>query len=503
MMKNNIYNIKGFLIGLLTIALFSACSDFLFQEPDEQVSINEQFSTEAGLLQTVNGLYYGIEGVLSSNYFVYADILGGNVTFSPNSLGELSIPAFFENAFDYDDKEEDSDYKNFYKNSYGIINRCNMILEHLYDAPDVSDQLHQQIKAEATAARGFMHFLLSLLYSQNMNYSTEGDHLGIVYVRELLEAGKDYPTRETKKMTYELIKKDLNEALSLFTEEQVFNYGHSYSYFNALNTKALLARVALDNNDWQTAYTAADSILSLGTIPFLSQENYISAWEDSMTIPEAIFEFSAPTNSEGSVSSSVESSYFWYTLRTDSLGNVTYLQNMKQAFVASKDLMSSFESNDIRSQLYQPIVISTLIGGVKVDSTFYYVDKFKNDANTTFMRLSELYLIRAEAQFMMDKSQLTQAVTDLNMTIERAGLTPLQNILEEEFLEELYQERRRELAFEGHLFFDHMRLQRNVSRGEDTYGATRSLNYPNTKFVLPIPRTTLDVNEFLEQNEEY
>ena len=104
---------------------------------------------------------------------------------------------------------------------------------------------------------------------------------------------------------------------------------------------------------------------------------------------------------------------------------------------------------------------------------------------------------------MMDNSNLNDALQDLNVTRERAGIDPLQDVIAEEFITELYDERRRELAFEGHLLFDHMRMEKDINRGNDTYGALQKLNYPNDKFVLPLPKSTLDVNEYLEQNESY
>ncbi len=500
-----IFNITYKLLAVIALPflLLSSCSDFLYQEPDTQISIEEQFSTEEGLIQAVNGMYYNIEALVSGKYFVYADMLGGNITFAPKSSGELEVPASIEFSFDYDDQEDESDFSSTYKNAYDVINQANMILEHLYDVEDMAEQKRQQIKAEALTIRGFTHFIVSQLYSQNMNYSADGDHPGIVYVTRVLQAGVDYPSRETKQNTYHLIKNDLEEALSLFTGEQVFDFGPDYSYFNGTNTRALLAKVALDNNDWQTAYAAADSVLTVSANIFVAKDDYVAAWKDISTIPEALIEFSAPVTSELEVSSSVSNSYYYYTLNSDIAGVVKSFTYKTQAYVASLDLRNSFEADDIRKDLFYPLHIPVLADDIYWDSTFYFTEKFQNDAGTLYMRLSEMYLIRSEAAYWLNNEDPSSSIADLNMTRERAGLSPLQSLTSEEYLEELYWERRRELAFEGHLFFDHMRLQRDVTRGDDAYGASQLLRYPNNKFVLPLPESTLEVNEYLEQNEGY
>lgn len=498
-------NIKTKIIHLSLSVLFLlvGCSEFLYQEPDTQISIDEQFSTELGLLQTVNGIYVQLESLTNGNVFVYADLMGGNITFAPNNSSELEVPVRFENSFAYEDLEDDSDFYYFYKDAYDVINQTNMILEHLYDAPDVSASKRQQIKAEILALRAYMHSLVSLLYAQNINYTTDGSHKGIVYNTRVLVAGEDYPSRETKKNTYDLIMADLKDALALFTDDAVFDYGPDHSYFNAVNTKALMARIALDHGDWETAFTAADSVIRNASQIFVPKDDYISAWKSTEPMPEVLFELSTNVDTAGARTGSVADDFFYYYFTIDTANNKSYLTYQNQALVASEGLRNCFAQNDIRKQLYTAISIPALVDGLKTDSSFYFTEKFQGDPNTTIMRLSELYLIRAEARFMKDGMLSDDAISDLNMTRERAGLTPLSNLIPEEFIDELYLERRRELAFEGQLFFDHMRLQRDVKRSSDTYGAPQTLNYPNNKFVLPLPKSTLDVNEFLEQNEGY
>lgn len=176
---------------LLMTILATSCSDFLYVEPDKQISIGEQFSTKEGLLQTVNGAYKSLEALVSGQSYVYADVQAGNIAFLPTTSKLVEVPSSYEYSYDFDDIEDDSDYESFYTDVYDVINQTNVIIEHLYDSPDTEDEVRQQIKAEMLAMRGYAHFITSLLYSQNMQYTSDGNHLGIVYNRRTLTPGID------------------------------------------------------------------------------------------------------------------------------------------------------------------------------------------------------------------------------------------------------------------------------------------------------------------------
>ena len=110
-----------------------------------------------------------------------------------------------------------------------------------------------------------------------------------------------------------------------------------------------------------------------------------------------------------------------------------------------------------------------------------------------------MYLIRAEANARLNKP--TEALQDLNSIRERANLSALTataNLLEEIFLE-----RRRELAFEGHLFFDIIRFKKDVIRDKGCLANVCNLNYPSNFFILPIPQSSIELNENIQQNEGY
>jgi hypothetical protein len=70
-------------------------------------------------------------------------------------------------------------------------------------------------------------------------------------------------------------------------------------------------------------------------------------------------------------------------------------------------------------------------------------------------------------------------------------------------MEQIKLERQRELCFEGHRFFDLARWGDDVVRSASTNSSMKTLNYPDYRYVLPIPQVEMDANEAMEQNEGY
>ena len=100
-----------------------ACSDFLDQEPDQQISINEQLANKEGVLMALNGIYRDLEALFSSREIIYADVQGGNISFTPATNNKfIETPSVIEKSYAFSDKEDESDYANYYKELYDIIN---------------------------------------------------------------------------------------------------------------------------------------------------------------------------------------------------------------------------------------------------------------------------------------------------------------------------------------------------------------------------------------------
>lgn len=492
MKKNRNINKLKVAAYIFVVFTFFGCSSFLEQEPGSQTSITEQLSTKNGMLEALYGAYSSVESnVRGERFSIYGDLMGGNLKFTPtitgNNAGQISAPINLENVYAFQDIAIASDLESFYDASYDIINQTNLILEYVDALLDATNDEKTFIKAEAHAIRAYTHYLLTLIYSQNYGYTNDASHLGVVYNKTTLTAGITFPARETLANTYQFIVEDLQLAINQFSDSD-FLTGPSYSYFNKINTQALLARVYLSMNNWQNAYDMANEVILNSGITLLTSEEYISEWEKpDLPVSEILLEFSIPRDDGGSVGGSL-SQFFGYNSRTD-----------YEKYVASEDLLNLFETNDIRRNLFLEQPLPTLIDGNMEDRTYFFTKKFQDNPGFVAIRLSEMYLIRAEAALALNL--LEDCKDDINVIRERANASLLTDTSNLE--EALLLERRKEFCFENHYFFDLSRRQKDIVRNDGCISQTCNLSYPSPKYILPIPQGNIDLNTNLNQNESY
>ncbi len=123
----------------------------------------------------------------------------------------------------------------------------------------------------------------------------------------------------------------------------------------------------------------------------------------------------------------------------------------------------------------------------------------KHDANINVIRLAEMILTRAEANFRNGSSIGADPLDDINAIRERAGVVPWDNL----DLDMIREERFRELAFEGHALHDLCRFKGSVVAPAGSPFAGESISWDDGRLVLPIPQREIDVNPNLVQNEAY
>ncbi len=487
-------NIKIFISYLLLLSLAS-CSGFLKVEPREEVSINEQFSTLQGVKTALNGVYYGTERLISDFNYVYADLQGGNLTFTPRKSGTSKgiqiVGTEAELIYNFNDNAIDSRFNAYYQDSYAIINNINNILKYGENV-SADPKIKNQIRAEALAMRAFIHFELSKYYAQQYVFTNDGTHLGIAYIDDVLIAGRDFPKRASLSENYNAMEKDLKEALKIITLESALA-GPNYSYINKNTINTILSIIELNRKNYKASIEYASEIINGGGLRLTPSANYIEQWQrPNKPLDEVIFVLTPPTDGSGTVTSSLTE---FYRLVVDNNNQaIDYA-----AYVASSDLPTLYANEDIRKNTLKTADLDVKQGTEFKKKAFLFTIKYQDNPETVIYRLSEIYLIIAEAAARM--GDVTLALKNLNEIRIRAGLAPLQG--NENLLEEIFLERRREFAFESKLFFDIARFKKNVDRKNDCLATQCKLNYPNPKFILPIPQSTLNVNPQMIQNEGY
>lgn len=443
---------------ILVFGFLFSCNNFTETDlPNSQLTSSTVFvdkkTTEAALLNIYagirdNGMLTGTNAGLSVLMGVYTDEL----VFYSNSLP--SQREFYVNAV----VPQNEIVQNLWNQSYNQLYKINAFLEGVRNSATLDDNYKSSVIAEALTLRGFLYFYLYQLYG-SVPYVTGTNYLQNQSV-----------SRDPVEVVRSKIEQDLDDAHQAFIRTSIKNPKTRISLY-AL--ESIMAKYFLSVNNWDKAWFYSNEvILKSGAVLETNLNNEFK--KDSKS---SIWQFS-PNVATGN---SVEAGTF--------LINAT-----PPSFVSLSPLfVNGFQAADQRRTLW----IKTVGQG---QNLFYQPNKYKipNPAtesveNTMVIRLAELYLIRAEANFKIGQSNLS--VNDINVIRNRAGLPSVTAVSDDL----IHQERWKELFTEfGVRFFDLKRKGRL-----DDLKPVKS-NWNSYQQNLPIPEKELILNpKLLPQNAGY
>ena len=142
---------------------------------------------------------------------------------------------------------------------------------------------------------------------------------------------------------------------------------------------------------------------------------------------------------------------------------------------------------------------------VKVIPNDYWSLKFPGkdgnlrEDNIPVLRLAEMYLIRAEALAKGATIVGATALGDINNLRVARNASLKASVT----LPDIYQERRRELCFEGHELFDLARTKRPLNRVDYAGANNQNIDVDSYLWAMPIPQDEIDANTNCEQNPVY
>ncbi len=444
---------KNLSITLLFTLLFLSITscDVLDTEPqtslDAETALADGASAEAILLGAYSrmqaGSYYGIEYPLNN------DLIADNA----QMLG------FFDSQLEIDSRNVPiSNFwvGNVWVSVYRVANVANELIAQVPEIEDETFTSSDRVLGEAHAIRALAYFDLLRVFGQHYDLSSS---YGLPLLLEPIE-NNDFNlipdlARSSVADTYDQIISDLNTALALMGPGYTDNT--AMSYWSAL---ALRARVNLYRQDYAAAFTDANTVIEDGPASLELDIDDLFGPDITETTSESIFDLV--------FSDQDQSSYYTFVFQ-------------RNEYRTDPSLTDSFEEGDLRGTLF--------LGNNDRSAKW---SNPNNANNARVLRLGEMYLIRSEAAVYREAAPDPSAgLPDLNILRNRAGLGdagPLAT--EDEYINLLLQERRAELNFEGHRFFDLVRL--------DKIGEV--LGMDEFRKVLPIPRDELLATENLVQN---
>jgi hypothetical protein len=377
---------------------------------------------------------------------------------------------------------------------YRIANRANVLLAALpnSDSTKVGDEQKRiRIRGEALFLRAFAHFDLFRYYSNN--YDPNG--LAMPY----MEVSSLEPTPRIKMDVYfQKLNADLATAKTL-----VPNNLTDIDRATRVAVAGLQARVALYMRDWANAEAFASEYIV--AVPLATAAQFPGIWTDANSAEQA-FRLKRTATIGGRIGSLFRGTSASATCA--GIGLITWKP--------SEELWNSYDqTNDIRfaSYLKDEPILST--GGCTRPSRVIqkyagsgYATAAENVAFGKVFRTGEMYLIRAEARAEQNRfTGANSAESDIN-TLRAARITGYVNetfASKDAAIDAIMMERFKELAFEGHRFFDLKRRGLPVTRIAADAPSPQGTTLPagNFRFVLPIPLPEMTTNPAMEQNPGY
>lgn len=437
---------------LLSLFFIVVSCDVFDTEP--YTTINTEVAVTNG--SAANGLLRGAyDGLQSEDYYGLEFVLNNDLI-ADNAIYQ----GFFDSQLEIDQKAVP--FTNFWLNSfwvdaYFVISIANNLIDLVPTLEDPLFDNRDQVLGEAFGLRALVYFDLLRYYGEHFdNNSTYGVPLMLTPVPLDYEQIPNLP-RSSVAQTYDQILSDINTALPLIDGFEDFG---RMNYWAAL---ALRARVNLYRGDYAAAQADADAVIESGLFALEADLDNVYGTELSS---ESIFDVEFNDQDQNA--------YNTFLIRRDE-------------YNVDPSLLAVFEPGDARAAFY----------GVARgrDRCFKYADP-TNANNAKVFRLAEMYLIRSEAA-ALGSGDPNAGLLDLNIVRERAGLPALAAFTSmAEYEDALLQERRIELSYEGHRFFDLVRFDRI----DTELGMTEDF-----RKVFPIPRDQLLVDEegVLEQNPGY
>lgn len=455
---------KKTILSFCLLVSLAGCKKFLQEEPYNQISLDDIFKDFEGARTVLVGCYDQLKG---TDYYlrdlsVYADITGGNIKHSRASNQFMLETYNFQN----NPQSISNNLSNFYTTAYNLLYRCNTIIENISRVTDADSLKKNRMLADAYAMKALVHFDLVRVFAQAPGFTTGAVHTGIIIRKVNTAVIQPQGTPASVKEVYDVIVADAEKAIQLYNNSIDIYNGDSKVWLSADAVRALLTRVHLYNKNWIQVISHASQLINSNAYPLITNSSYVASWRGKNKLSESIFELAYGNRTGGALGD--------YYNPISNLGQLA----------TTDDLFNLFDPNDVRSKN------SMFISAVKEAKTWFYSKKYLGIGDTAnnirLFRISETILSRAEA--FAENNDLTNALVDLNRIRKRGNPAAADFVSSDKntVINEILNERKRELCFEGHLFFDLSRRGRNILRN-DCIGSNCNLTYPDSKYAIPFP----------------
>ena len=449
-MKRSGFQFKIFtLIGALGFLAFSC--NVLDVEPQNSIPADQAFKDKTGIEKGIFGAYNTFQylGYYGRTYGIFSDL-------SADNLGH----PFEATAAEYSEVDnnnilpENGSVANIWSSCYDGINVANNVIEKVPGMGDMSE-------TEKNQALGELYFIRALNHFNLINY------FGAVPLKTTPTIGVN--DLNAGRTPVNLVNNQIIADLVFAAEHLPANTSLKYRA-TKYAAVALLARVYLYKKDYENAALMASKVIDEGGYTLLADYRAIFDGDGSA---ETIFEIDFTMLDRNRIAEY----------------NFPKSLNGRREVEPTQSILDAYEVGDSR-----------LNATIAYEGALAYPIKYDDLAtgadNVIILRLGEMYLIRAEA-IAKDNGDVGMIQDDLNKIRLRANLTETSANSHPALLLQIEKDRRVELAFEGHRWFDLVRTGRAI----DILPNIKSVN--QTLFPIPSSELQTNTNPGMTQNPGY
>ncbi|KGE14469.1 RagB/SusD family nutrient uptake outer membrane protein [Sphingobacterium deserti] len=513
---------KKFAICILATGILSlsSCQDFLDLAPDDQLSGSNFYKTEADFTQALHAAYNPLRSV-GPDYYT-AEMRSDNTHYEYNPTNQGTAIYMRQDIADFTNNSSNDYSAAIYYDSYRGISRANVILDRLPNAT-ISDEVRRKIEGEARFLRAFYYFKLVRYFGKVP-----------LYLREVSEESQAFLPRAEVTALYTQIIEDATTALELLDAPSKFPQ-------SGYASKGSAAMLLADIYATQKAYASAEEqLLSLAGMGYELLPNYADVFSTAnKNSKESIFEVQFLQGLTLGMQSNFIYIFLPRCLNTSIITGVVTNNTSNTGGgwnTPTKEMIAAYEPGDTRLEASIGIAEGTYNASnhfrleANKSVTNYsapagktgvpYIKKYVNphanpnntDDNWPVYRYADALLLLAEVQ--NEQGKTSDALVHLNRVRRRAlPNAPALSVTDQNLLRDLIlKERRVELAFENHRWFDLLRsgraveiMQQNAVWMKENYPylSTQSYQIDENKLLYPIPFAEIGVNPLLEQNQGY
>ncbi len=493
--------INGLLAAGTMLLVASGCSKILDKEPVTQIVTPAVTGSGISATDAENltaGLYTKYKGYDLMEWTVFDKIINGDVISDNAYAGGDNVATITLDNFNMNSLNGNMDRD--WRYGYQLIGSVNIVLPQIAGCADpaLSASRKNEMLGEARFLRAFGYFDLTRLFGRLPLILNPPD----LSSAETLLSSTIVP-RSSVDSVYEAILNDL-----WFARGNVRNVGASPSKITITKgvVDATLAKVyaSMPTPNWDSVSYYCDQVIPNYTLlPQFSQlwdnahkSNSEAIWElvyNGYGGPDGIGNWIPSIHVGGSIGNYEGGGWKKFNIPTNDLVNL---------YTSEGDnirLQNSVTFLDITGQFTDPNWPS---------NHYPFLTKYNDPANGTndfyVIRLPDIMLLKAEA--LVKKGDLTGALALVTAIRARVSLGPKTGATPEAVEKIIADERRMELAFEGHRWFDLVRTGKAIEvMNAQLNGSGANLNYNVQPFqlLMPVPQNQIDLNPALDQNPGY